>query len=470
MGRVRLAYLDPPFNTQQSFLHYDDALEHSVWLTMMRDRLQQIRQLLSADGTVWVHLDDSEMAYCRMLMDELFGRENFIATIVWEKSDSPRNTAKYFSTDQDYLLVYARDAEQARINRLPRTDAANEKYTNPDADPRGPWFGDNLRANKPYSLGQYVVTGPTGRDFRPPPGKFWRNSEARFQELDEDDRIWWGAAGDAFPTGKRFLSDVGDLVPRTIWSHAEAGSNRTSRNEVKALFPGVEQFATPKPEALVQRIVELGSDVGDIVLDCFAGSGTTGAVAHKLRRRWVLVERETATMEAYTKPRLQMVVTGTDSGGISKSVAWTGGGGYRVLSVASSMFEEDGGTVVLSDWATNGQLAEATAAQLGYDYTPDPPFCGAKGRKRLAVVDGMVSPDVVRLLVEALEEDQRLTICGTAFDPEARPLLKSLRPGSTLRKVPSSILDEYKLRMLATSGWPELPLSREDSAAATVAT
>jgi adenine-specific DNA-methyltransferase len=444
-GKVKLVYIDPPFNTQQAFMHYDDALEHSVWLTMMRDRLEQIKVLLALDGSVWVHLDDTEMAYCRAMMDEVFGRESFVATVVWEKADSPRNSARWLSVDHDYIIVYARDPEAWLPYRLPRTEEANAIYSNPDDDPRGAWLPGDPYANKPYSRGQYVIEGPTGRTFQPPPGRFWRVSQEKFEQLDSEGRIWWGPKGSARPSIKRYLSEVAELVPRTLWSRNEVGSNRTSKNEMRRLFPGAESFATPKPERLMERIIRIGSRPGDIVLDCFAGAGTTAAVAHKLRRRWVAIEWERETIETFALPRLQLVVDGKDDGGITAEVDWTGGGGFRVLDVAPSMFAEDEGLVVLAEWATKNQLSEATAAQLGYDYQPDPPFVGRKGRARLAVIDGLVNPDVVKLLVHALPEGERLVLCGTAVDPDTRDALRELRPGSTVRKIPASILAEYQL-------------------------
>lgn len=270
------------------------------------------------------------------------------------------------------------------------------------------------------------------------------------------------------------------------------------------MFPEVEPFGTPKPEPLLGRILQISSDPGDIVLDCFAGSGTTAAVAQKMGRRWVAIERESATIETFTLPRLEKVVAGEDLGGITSveiptgeglpegvkpgesraaskvldalskagafddldglndvtikelatflraadktrtETTWFGGGGFRVLDVAPSMFEADEGMVFLADWMSNGALAEATAAQLGFVYEADPPFAGRKGRSRLAVVDGVVNESVVRLIVSALPERERVVICGTGIDTDARPILRELRPGSTLRKIPAALLDEYR--------------------------
>lgn len=443
VGRVKLAYLDPPFNTQQSFLQYDDALEHSVWLTMMRDRLLQVHRLLAPNGSVWVHCDETEVHRLRMVLDETFGLDCYVATVVWEKADSPRNSARQFSTDQDYILIYSRSSDWTP-SRLPRTADADAIYTNPDDDDRGPWLAGDPFANKPYSKGLYEVTGPSGRVFNPPPGRFWRISEERFRELDEDDRIWWGPSGDARPSIKRYLAEVADLVPRTLWLRREVGSNRTSKNEMRALFKDVESFATPKPEALMRRVLQIATQPGEIVLDCFLGSGTTAAVAHKMGRRWIGVERSSETLDSFAIPRLTKVVAGEDPGGVTEEAGWAGGGGFRILDVGPSMFEDDEGIVVLADWATNSELAEATAAQLGFAHEPAAPFCGRKGRSRLAVIDGLVNEHVVNLLVGALGEGELLTVCGTSVDAQAAEALRAARPGSRVRKIPASLLSEYQ--------------------------
>jgi adenine-specific DNA-methyltransferase len=446
LNKVRLAYLDPPFNTQQSFLQYDDALEHSVWLTMIRDRLVEIRSLLSSDGSVWVHLDDSEMAHCRIVMDEVFGPENFLATVIWQRRFDPRNTARHISADHDFILVFAKDASLCRFNQLVRTEAMTAAYTNPDKDPRGPWRRGDLAARNPYSLGLYPIVTPSGREIDgPPSGSYWRISADRLAELDADGRIYWGPKGGSRPYIKRFLSEVSaGRVPGSIWSPEEVGFVRNGKEEVRRLIADTEPFATPKPERLMHRIISIATDPGDIVLDPFAGSGTTAAVAHKLGRRWVTIEREATTLDTFALPRLSGVIAGADSGGASEETGWRGGGGFRVLDVAASMFEVDGGLVFLADWMSNGVLAEATAAQLGFAYESDPPFSGRKGRTRLAVVDGVVNEAVVRLVASALPDRERVVICGTGIDTDARPILRELRPGSTLRKIPAALLDEYR--------------------------
>ena len=233
--------------------------------------------------------------------------------------------------------------------------------------------------------------------------------------------------------------------PDTVWRYRDVGSNRTAKSELQRLFPGVAPFTTPKPERLLQRIVHIASNPGDVVLDCFAGSGTTAAVAQKLGRRWIAVESSRDTVSTFTQPRLEKVVAGADPGGITKDTGWEGGGGFRVLEVGPSMFAESGGRVWLAEWAADGSLGEATAAQLGFGYEPEPPFAGRKGRTRLAVVDGLVNPDVARLLVGALAPEEKLVLCGTAIDPDVTQALRELRPGSRARKIPASILAEYRI-------------------------
>jgi adenine-specific DNA-methyltransferase len=444
LGKVKLAYLDPPFNTQQSFLQYDDALEHSVWLTMMRDRLVQIRELLAPTGSVWIHCDDTEQHRLRSVMDEVFGAQNFISTVIWQKIHARNNSAQHFSSDHDYIHVFATNRDEFALNRIDRTELSDKEFWNPDADARGLWRRSDLTASHAYSEGKYDVIGPNGAVFVPRDGRWWSVSRDTFESLLQENRLWWGREGNTFPFRKRFKSELVGLVPTTIWLHDEVGDNREAKQELTRLFGRTAIFATPKPERLLRKIVHIGSNPGDIVLDCFAGSGTTAAAAHKMGRRWVAVEREPETIATFTQRRLHKVIAGDDPGGVTEMTDWTGGGGFRVLDVAPSMFEADGGLVFLAEGLTNGKLAEATAAQLGFEYEVAPPFVGRKGRTRLAVVDGVVNEAVVRILVSALAERERVVVCGTGIDTDARPILRELRPGSTLRKIPAALIEEYR--------------------------
>jgi len=415
---------------------------------MIRDRLVQIRSLLSPDGSVWVHLDDSEVAACRVVMDEVFGRQAFVSTVVWENFYG-RSNAAAISPCHNYILVYAPlGKERWRHVRhlLLRDEKSSSKYSNPDGDPRGAWRNGPIFAPEERHDGlMYTIVTPAGRTVNAPPGSHWRMTEPEFWRLVDDNRITFGQDGNGAPAVKLFLEEVQDgLVPRSWWPHTEVGHSQEAKREIQALFPGVVPFSTPKPERLLARIIHVATNPGEIVLDCSAGSGTTAAVAHKMRRRWVVGEASAEIVHTYTLPRLERVVKGNDPGGITEAVTWSGGGGFRVLEVAPSMFEVDEGLVFLAEGMTNGRLAEATAAQLGFEYQADPPFAGCKGRSRLAVVDGIVNESVVQLLVRALPDNERVVICGTGIDSEARTVLRSLRPGSTLRKIPAALLDQYR--------------------------
>ena len=315
-GKVKLVYIDPPFNTKQAFEHYNDNLEHSVWLSMMRERLEMIEKLLSPDGSVWVHLDDAEMAYAKVLLDEVFGRKSFIATIVWQKRYSRENRVAIGAV-QDYILVYAprgRDWRDVR-NRIYRAGA--KEYRNPNNDPRGPWrlipiTAQGFRANQ-----MYTITAPNGKEHRPPKGRCWGMVEEKYLELVAAGKIGFGADGNAQPGLLRYFDEDEGLVPWTWWTYDEVGHTDESKKEILELFPEQENpFDTPKPERFMARIIEIATNPGEIVVDVFAGSGTTAAVSHKLGRRWVTVERDTDVLSKFTRPRLKKVVSGDDQGGV----------------------------------------------------------------------------------------------------------------------------------------------------------
>ena len=445
LGKIKLAYLDPPFNTGQAFPQYDDALEHSVWLTMIRDRLVQIRGLLSPDGSVWVHCDDSEQHRLRCVLDEVFGPSAFVATVVWQKRYSRENRPA-IGTAHDYIIVYSPSPEVWKKSRnlLPHDERTQRQYRNPNNDPRGPWRAIPMNAQGYRPNQMYDIVAPSGNTKRPPKGSCWKYVPSTYDQLLAEGRIYFGRDGDAQPSIIRYLDEVEGLVPWTWWPHEETGHTDEAKREIQDLFPGVPTFDTPKPERLIERIIHIATKPGDTVLDCFIGSGTTAAVAHKMGRRWIAIEREAFTVSTYALPRLKKVIDGEDPGGITGLVDWQAGGGFRVLDVALSMFEADEGLVFLAEGVTNGHLAEVTAAQLGFEYRADPPFASRKGRSRLAVVDGVVNDSVVRLLVQALPENERVVICGTGIDPDARAVLRSLRPGSTLRKIPAALLSEYR--------------------------
>lgn len=445
-GKVRLVYIDPPFNTGQAFANYDDNLEHSVWLSMLRDRLVQIKPLLAPNGSIWVHLDDAEVHRCRCVMDEVLGAANFVSTVVWEKAAGARGDTD-ISASHDFILIYAADRRiwKESRNLLDRSESQLARYSNVDNDPRGPWRqGADGTAKSGSDALRFPVTLPSGRVVTPPAGNYWRFTQARFAKAVEEGRVYFGKSGNGLPIIKTYLAEAkAGVVPRSWWPSTEVGSNQEAkRDHLRRLFPGVELFATPKPERLMERIIHIATDPGDIVLDCFAGSGTTAAVAHKMGRRWVTAEREAETVERFTRPRLAKVVAGEDPGGITAAVEWKGGGGFRHLRVGPSMFDLDAetGDVFLAEWATNGAFSDAVAAQLGFDRADEPPFCGVKGRTRLAVLDGVVGPVEVEFLVASLGDRERVVVVGQAFTEDAEARLRELSPGSRVRHAPFDLL------------------------------
>ena len=340
-GQVKCIYIDPPYNTRSAFEHYDDNLEHSKWLATMWPRLELLRDLLAEDGSIWVSIDDNEAHYLKVVMDEVFGRSNFIDTVIWRKNYSPKSSARHFSSDHDYILVFARDPDSFQPNLMPRTEKQNKAYKNPDNDPRGPWKTSDLSARNPYSLGKYSITTPSGRVIEgPPKGRYWVIKKEKMEELHEDNRIWWGKNQDAIPQIKRFLSEVKEgRVPQTLWSYEDVGHTQDAKKETVKLF-GDEVFDTPKPERLIQRILHIATNPGDLVLDSFLGSGTTAAVAHKMGRRYIGIEMGDHAV-THCVPRLNKVIDG-EQGGISKSVGWQGGGGFRFYRLGPPVFDEEG--------------------------------------------------------------------------------------------------------------------------------
>ena len=340
-GRVKCIYIDPPYNTRSAFEHYDDNLEHSQWLAMMWPRLELLRELLTEDGSIWVSIDDNEGHYLKVIMDEVFGRKNFIDTVIWRKNYSPKSSARHFSSDHDYVLVFSRNADAFQPNLMPRTKKQNKAYKNPDDDPRGPWKTSDLSARNFYSLGKYSITTPSGRSIKGPPGgNYWRVSEETFWKMVSDNRIWWGKNGDAIPQIKRFLSEVKQgITPQTLWSYEDVGHTQEAKKEILALFKE-EVFLTPKPEQLMERVLHIATNPNDLVLDSFLGSGTTAAVAHKMGRRYIGIEMGEHAV-THCAPRLNKVIAG-EQGGISKSVGWQGGGGFRFYRLGPPVFDEEG--------------------------------------------------------------------------------------------------------------------------------
>ena len=341
-GSVKCVYIDPPYNTRSAMEHYEDNLEHTQWLAMMWPRLELLRDLLSEDGSIWVSIDDREGHYLKVIMDEIFGRSNFIANVVWQKLYTVKNSAKYLSDMHDHVLAYARSKDYWMPNLLPRSERSASNYSNPDNDPRGAWTTNAIQARNFYSLGTYEIRSPEGRIHRPPVGTYWRIPKESFDRLNRDNRIWWGKNGDSIPRIKKFLSEAKPgVVPSTWWIHSNAGTNAEAKQEVRKLKgEGTEIFLTPKPEKLIHQVLAIASGANDLVLDSFLGSGTTAAVAHKMGRRYIGVEMGGHAV-SHCVPRLRRVVEG-EQGGISKAVGWTGGGGFRFYRLGPTVFDAHG--------------------------------------------------------------------------------------------------------------------------------
>ncbi|MGA2286805.1 MAG: site-specific DNA-methyltransferase [Dehalococcoidia bacterium] len=385
-GCVKCIYIDPPYNTGNENWIYNDAVNspeirkwlgkvvgaeaedlsrHDKWLCMMYPRLVLLREFLRDDGAIFISIADHEVHNLRHVMDEIFGPRNFIASVIWQKVYSPKNSARHFSEDHDYIIVYAKNSEQWRPHLVSRTSKQDKAYKNPDNDPRGPWKTSDLSARNPYSKGTYAITCPSGRVIQTPPkGSYWRYSEENFKKLDSDGRIWWGKDGNSIPQIKRFLQEVKQgIVPQTLWKYEDVGHTQDAKKELVAIcdFPdSASVFITPKPTKLVKRILEIATDKNSLVLDSFAGSGTTGHAVLDLNkadggnRQFILVEIEESICQAVTAQRLTRVVQGhNDIPAL--------GGGYRYCRLGVPIFDETGNIragVSFSELATHVYFAE----------------------------------------------------------------------------------------------------------------
>ena len=531
LGKVRCIALDPPFNTQNFFVHYEDNLEHSIWLTMMRDRLHHVRRLLSDDGTVWIHLDEVESHRMRLLLDEVFGAENFIAEIAVEINPKGRQLGDGLARSTDSLVAYAKspavalttgDAASVNLEDFPRVTEdgvpfrylplrnTNKKF-NPDTAKTMyfPLYGDadtGRVASTPFAGSEEIW--PVFGDGSP---AVWRWSAAKVDAQSNELR----ARTVGGRLGKRL--DVSQIDTagqdrtkkfKTVWLSDDIGSSDSAKNEIEALFPDVPVFSTPKPEKLLERILYIATDPGDIVVDVFGGSGTTAAVAHKMGRRWVTCELIADTFDTFTRPRLEKVVRGEDPGGASISkgirvdatadglpkemkpdeaaqlttllnkairhvpawkndavvkaiksgiktrkntiVNWRGGGGFQIahLSPACFDFDTDAGVVVLTDDAQGATLTKAVAAHLGYRLTPeDPVFDGVKGMSQLVVTRTPLTADLVVELAGNLDDAERLTVAATVVLDGAREALRKAVPGSRVVHVPDDLFPSASERL-----------------------
>ena len=468
-GSVKCVFLDPPYNTGSAFDHYDDGIEHSIWLSMMRDRLDIIYRLMSEDGSLWITVDDNEAHYLKVLCDEIMGRRNFVTNAIWQKKYTVANDAKWLSESHDHVLVYAKNKESWRPNRLSRSEDMNDRYRNPDGHEKGPWKATPLYAKRSGSEKEqaFSFTFRNGRVWTPPRGTSPRFPAARLRAMDENNEIWFGSDGTSAPSRKTFLSELkveGPPAP-TVWLHSEVGNNHEAREEVKAANPD-DPFSTPKPERLIKRILDLATGPGDLVLDSFAGSGTTGAVAHKMGRRWIMVELGDHC-ETHIVPRMNKVVDGTDAGGITDAMQWKGGGGYRYYRLAPSLLEKDPfGQWVISPAYNAEMLAEAMCVHFGFTYAPSSEHYWMQGRSSEAdfiyVTTNSLTHEQLKVISEEVGPERTLLICCKAFQGAKVDALANL----TVRKIPGAVLDrcewgkdDYSLKIA------NLPMAEDEPAA-----
>ena len=461
-GKVKCVFIDPPYNTGSAFAHYDDGLEHSIWLGLMRDRLEIIKRLLSDDGSLWITIDDNEAHYLKVLCDEVFGRGNFIANIVWNHRKSVQSDI-VISLSHNHLLVFAKSKDKVTLNRLQLVDA--EKYSNPDNDPRGLWYATPFDAPNIRPNLTYPITNPnTGEEYLPPKGRCWRTTQEEYLKALADNRIVFGKTGKSKPQMKRFLSEAqskGSSV-KTWWDDAGTATEGTKELQ-KMNF----DFDTPKPERLLEKVLQIATNPGDLVLDSFAGSGTTGAVAHKMGRRWIMVELG-EHCHTHIIPRLQKVIDGEDQGGISKAVNWQGGGGFRYFRLAPTLIVNDkwGNQIINPDYNPE-MLAEALAKLEGFTYMPSENLWWQHGYSSesdfIYVTTQSLSVEQLQVLSDEVGAGRSLLICCSAWRGITADQAAERFPNLSLKKIPKMILkrcewghDDYSLNVA------NLPMAEEE--------
>jgi len=460
-GKVKCIYIDPPYNTGSAFDHYDDGLEHSLWLSLMRDRLALLHSLLSSDGSIWISIDDNEAHYLKILCDEVFGRGNFVATVIWEKRKS-RENRRAFSFNHDYILVFAKNkaAFEAKRNPLGLNDEVLARYKNPDNDPRGPWQSVSANAQAGHATASqfYTLKLPSGRLVDPPKGRCWLYTEKRMQEEIKLGNIWFGQSGDNAPRLKKFLKDSSEqgLTPETIWPASEVGTNDDAKKSLIGLLSTESVFDNPKPEQLIQRVIHIATNPGDLVLDSFLGSGTTAAVAHKMGRRWIGIELG-EHCHTHCIPRLRKVIDGEDAGGITEAVGWKGGGGFRYYKLAPSLLEKDKwGQWVISKEYNAAMLAEAACKLEGFTYAPSDTVYWQHGhsteRDFIYVTTQHLTAEQLAQLSDEVGPERSLLVLCAAF--RAGKSTHEQFPNITVKKIPKQVLsrcewghDDYSLKV-----------------------
>lgn len=439
-GKIKCIYIDPPYNTGNAFEHYDDGIEHSLWLSLIKPRLEILKNLLSKDGSIWISIDAEESHYLKVLCDEVFGRINFIDEVIWQRAFSPINLKKTLSRSHDTILVYAKNNVGFELNSLLRSDSQLKNYKNPDNDPRGLWTSSDCTVGPVVKEKLYEITTPKGRKVTPPDGRCWLFTETRLAEMIADNRIWFGANGDNAPRVKKFISEVkSGVTAMTLWLRDDVGDNQEAKREIKE-FNSQDVFTTPKPERLIERVIHLATNEGDFILDSFLGSGTTSAVAHKMGRKHIGIELgEHAKTHCY--PRLKAVVDG-EQGGISKAVNWQGGGGFKFYTLAPSLLKQDKfGNWVISQEYNPDMLAAAMAKQEGFTYLPNEDKFWKQGNSSesdyIFTTTQFMTVETLDSIHDDMQEGESILICCKAFQKEC----KSKYPNITLKKIPQMLLD-----------------------------
>ena len=453
-GGVKCIFIDPPYNTFSAVPNYEDGLEHSIWLGLMKERLTILGKLLAEDGSIWIAIDDNECHYLKVLCDEIFGRGNFFGSIVWQHSVQGKNDAKTISLHHNYLLVYQKSAAFQR-KKLPRKDEHNVNYSNADKDPNGPWRAGDVRSPNYRENLRYEVRTPSGKMIAPPE-KGWRWSKDTFAAKVATGEITF-INDESRVLRKIYLKDQDGRVPESIWFGDEAGTTREATNDLRSLLGDLEDlFPTPKPERLIQRVLQIATEPGDLVLDSFAGSGTTGAVAHKMGRRWIMVELGDHC-ETHIVPRLNKVIDGEDTGGITEAVGWKGGGGYRYFKLAPSLLEKDQfGNWVISKSYNAEMLAEAMCKHFGFTYAPSAEHYWTHGHSSetdfIYVTTNSLTHEQLAAISDEVGLERTLLICCKAFQGGNADAFSNL----TIRKIPGAILnrcewgkDDYSLKIEA---------------------
>jgi len=462
-GKVKCICIDPPYNTGSAFEHYEDGIEHSLWLNLMSDRIKIIHKLLSKFGTLWIAIDDNEAHYLKVLCDEIFGRNCFVTTIVWRSTDNSNNDAKQFSNDHNMILVFSKYSEW-KSKRLPSKEKQQTHFKNPDNDPRGPYFDGNPISSPAYRENLvYNLITPEGKIIKAP-SNGWRWSRETMNEKLESGEIRFSGNGIKRRT---YLVDQNGLPPSNLWADLEdTGHNRQAKYEQKKLFPywsKTEWFSTPKPEKLIKTILQICTDEGDLVLDSFLGSGTTAAVALKMKRRFIGIELGEHAV-THCVPRLQKVVNGADKGGITESTNWRGGGGFKFYNLAPSLILKDKyGNEIINPAYNATMLAATMAKQEGFTYAPHESLYFKQGYSSendfIFTTTQFISVEILDSLHAQLRETESLLVCCKSFASAC----KSRYSNITIKKIPLMLFgrcefgrDDYSLNIV------NLPSEREE--------